>query len=225
MDLIRTLEQEEIARLEQDGAGFRAGRHRHRQRQRRRRHPQARAGLRRRRHRQAQPRAELQLHRAQDLERRRRGAHVPALQPADRVDRGQAPRRRAPRQAVLPARPLAASRRASRKSWPDDVGLRCRPQRRAAARSEFPAQPKAGLARLHVVVLKPRLSIPQDVPVVGVDDHLPALDVPAMQAQALRARFATPPVGSRSSISSGASASAQPAHASVLVPLWSWATS
>src|SRR5690606_8257313 len=33
-----------------------------------------------------------------------RGAHVPAVLAADRVDRGQAPRQRASRQAVLPAR-------------------------------------------------------------------------------------------------------------------------
>ena len=44
-------------------------------------------------------------------QRRRRGAHVPDLFAADRLDRGQAPRRRAPRQALLPARPLGKSAR------------------------------------------------------------------------------------------------------------------
>ena len=39
-------------------------------------------------------------------ERRRRRAHVPDLLAADRLDRGQAQGRRAPREALLPARPL-----------------------------------------------------------------------------------------------------------------------
>ena len=106
MNIIETLEKEEIARLGQDDSRVRAGRHRHRQRERRRRRAQARAGLRRRRHREAQPRPQFVVHRAQDLERRRRGAHVPDLFAAARLDRGQAQGRCAPRQALLPARPL-----------------------------------------------------------------------------------------------------------------------
>ena len=39
-------------------------------------------------------------------QRRGRGAHVPDLLAADRVDRGQAQGRRAAREALLPARPL-----------------------------------------------------------------------------------------------------------------------
>ena len=58
-------------------------------------------------------RPELQLHRAQDLLRRGRRARVPAVLARARRDRGGAPRRGAPRQALLPARPHAASRRAS----------------------------------------------------------------------------------------------------------------
>src|SRR6185369_12971927 len=49
---------------------------------------------------------ELQLHRSQDLQWRRRGTHLPDLQPLDRLDRSQAPRRRPPRQALLPAQPF-----------------------------------------------------------------------------------------------------------------------
>lgn len=54
------------------------------------------ADLRRRGHRPPQPRPQLLLHRAQDLLRRGRGAHVPALLAAGRIDPGRAPRRRAP---------------------------------------------------------------------------------------------------------------------------------
>ena len=49
-------------------------------------------------------------------QRRRRGAHVPDVFAAARLDRGQAQGRRAPRQALLPARSLRASRRGSAKS-------------------------------------------------------------------------------------------------------------
>ncbi len=65
----------------------------------------------------AQPRPELVVRRAQGLERRRRRAHVPDFtRPTIAVDRGQAARRRAARQALLPARSLAASRRVSGRS-------------------------------------------------------------------------------------------------------------
>ena len=146
LDLIATLEQEEIARLNKTIPPFAPGdtvivsvnvvegtRKRA-------------AGLRRRRHRQAQPRPEQQLHRAQDLQRRRRRAHLPALQPADRRHRGQAPRRRAPRQAVLPApaqRQVGAHQGKARLS-------RARPRRsrgsRAADASSAPAAGRAALA-------------------------------------------------------------------------------
>ena len=56
-----------------------------------------------RRHRQAQPGPQLILHRAQGVPRRRRGAHLPGPQPDDRIHRGQAPRRCAQGQALLPA--------------------------------------------------------------------------------------------------------------------------
>ena len=50
-----------------------------------------------------QPRPQLLVHGAQDLARRGRRARLPDPQPVDQRDRGQAPRQRAPRQAVLPA--------------------------------------------------------------------------------------------------------------------------
>ena len=172
MNLIQTLEQEEIARLGKTIPDVRPRRHGDRQRQRRRRHPQARAGLRRRRDRQAQPRPELELHRAQDLQRRRRRAHVPDLQPADRLDRSQAPRRRAPRQAVLPARALGqvgahqgkagltrSRRRRSRAGLP------------SAAADAAPGGFSLGL-RSPVSRCPPWPSSfdPRSLPVIGVDD-------------------------------------------------------
>ena len=53
---------------------------------------------------------EQQLHRSQDQLRRRRGARVPALFAVDRRHRRDPPRRRAARQAVLPARPVRQTR-------------------------------------------------------------------------------------------------------------------
>jgi large subunit ribosomal protein L19 len=50
--------------------------------------------------------------------RRRCRTHLPVVLAADRLDRGQAPRRRAPCQAVLPAQSLGQDRRGSKKSCP-----------------------------------------------------------------------------------------------------------
>ena len=108
MNIIQQFEAEQIARLTRDPrrAGLRARRHAARRGEggRGRAHPHP--GLRGRLHRALQQGAEQQLHRAQDQLWRGRGARVPALLADDRGDRGGAPRRRAPRQAVLPARPL-----------------------------------------------------------------------------------------------------------------------
>ena len=73
--------------------------------------------VRRRLHRPRQQGREFELHRPQDFVRRRRRARLPALLAGDRFDRGRPPRRRAPRQALLSARPprqIGAHRRASR---------------------------------------------------------------------------------------------------------------
>ena len=95
----------------QDDPRVRAGRHRDRQRQRRRRRAQARPGLRRRRHRQAQPRPQLVVHRAQDLERRRRRADVPDLFAADR----RRSRSSAAATCAAPSSTTCATARASRR--------------------------------------------------------------------------------------------------------------
>ena len=112
MNIIQRYEAEQIARLTADPRGARLRARRHGARRGEggggRAHPHP--GLRRRVHRALQQGAEQQLHRAQDQLRRGRGARVPALFAADRRDRRGAPRRRAARQAVLPARPVAASR-------------------------------------------------------------------------------------------------------------------
>ena len=60
---------------------------------------------------------------------------------------------------------------------------------------------------------------PQDIPVVAIDDHLPALDILAMQAQALRARFITPPSWEPEFQLERRLVERHPAHASVLIPL------
>src|SRR3954469_5479456 len=87
-------------------SGFLARRYRHRQRERGGRRKKARAGVRGHGNCEAQSRPQLFLHRAQDLLRRGRGAHVPDLLAAHSLRRGEAQRRSAPRQALLPAQPL-----------------------------------------------------------------------------------------------------------------------
>ena len=82
-----------------------ARRHHPGQRQGRRGLARARPGLRGRVHRAQEPRHQLRLHGPQDQLRRGRRADLPALQPADRRDRGRAPGPRAAGQALLSARP------------------------------------------------------------------------------------------------------------------------
>ena len=91
-------------------------------------------------------------------QRRGRRAHVPDLFAADRLDRGQAPRRRPPRQALLPARPLGqvgadprealapASREEGRVAGA--AGSRAPPHRRAADCCSKPGSPGFCLASL-----------------------------------------------------------------------------
>ena len=78
------------------------------------------------------------LHRPQAVVRRGRGAHVPGALAEDRAHRGSRPRRRAPRQALLPARPRGPRRPRARAplDGPGRGGLRGRRDaaRRGAAR-------------------------------------------------------------------------------------------
>jgi 8-oxo-dGTP pyrophosphatase MutT (NUDIX family) len=60
---------------------------------------------------------------------------------------------------------------------------------------------------------------PQDLPVLGVDDHLPPVRPASLSPAALRARFAAPPVWTPEIKVERRSSDREPAHASVLVPL------
>mgnify|MGYP000110724201 CR=1 FL=1 len=60
---------------------------------------------------------------------------------------------------------------------------------------------------------------PRAVPVVGVDVHLPAIPLSALQPPALRARFSAPPVWRPEVRDEPHFTDRQIAHASVLVPL------
>jgi len=60
---------------------------------------------------------------------------------------------------------------------------------------------------------------PQSVPVIGTDAHLPAVPDERLVPDALRARFATPPLWEPEIVSDGRLFERKPAHASVLVPL------
>ena len=60
---------------------------------------------------------------------------------------------------------------------------------------------------------------PQELPVVGVDRHLPPVRLSDLSPTALRARFAAPPVWSPDVTFEGKNLHPAPARASVLVPL------
>jgi 8-oxo-dGTP pyrophosphatase MutT (NUDIX family) len=60
---------------------------------------------------------------------------------------------------------------------------------------------------------------PQELPVVGVDHHLPAVRLTDLSPAALRARFAAPPAWSPDVTFEGKNLHPAPARASVLVPL------
>ena len=117
------------------------------------------------------------------------------LQPADRLDRGQAPRRRPPRQAVLPARALGQVGPHQR-----EAGLT--PARRCDRRARQPASTRSA---------PPSSAIPTRTcrPIAAGDASTPA---------ALRRRFARAArVAARDRRSSGASSSASRPRASVLI--------
>ncbi len=67
----------------------------------------------------------------------------------------------------------------------------------------------------------PRITDPQNIPVIGVDDHLPAVRREVLTAQALRLRFEAPPAWSPEIAGDGRrfSLDTEPSAASVLVPL------
>ena len=60
---------------------------------------------------------------------------------------------------------------------------------------------------------------PQELPVVSVDHHLPAISLDQLAARALRSRFHTPPVWAPEITVERPFTEREPAHASVLVPL------
>jgi 8-oxo-dGTP pyrophosphatase MutT (NUDIX family) len=60
---------------------------------------------------------------------------------------------------------------------------------------------------------------PLELPVEGIDDHLPAVALPHLSPEALRSRFLAPPAWSPEIAAERAFGSRAPAHASVLVPL------
>ncbi|HEY8707587.1 MAG TPA: CoA pyrophosphatase [Burkholderiaceae bacterium] len=60
---------------------------------------------------------------------------------------------------------------------------------------------------------------PQKLPVIGVDDHLPAVAPGNLRAEALRRRFATPPIWTPETKTEHRYTERTPAHASVLIAL------
>jgi 8-oxo-dGTP pyrophosphatase MutT (NUDIX family) len=60
---------------------------------------------------------------------------------------------------------------------------------------------------------------PQELPVLGIDDHLARVAEVSLRPEALRARFAEPPVWQPEIVTEHQFTQRQPTHASVLVPL------
>lgn len=60
---------------------------------------------------------------------------------------------------------------------------------------------------------------PREIPVEGVDSHLPAVPLAALQPDALRQRFTTPPVWAPELLAEKKFMDRAPMHASVLVPI------
>ena len=60
---------------------------------------------------------------------------------------------------------------------------------------------------------------PQELPVIGVDSHLPPVSAAELQAPALRRRFRQPPAWAPEIVGEQRFFEREPAHASVLVPL------
>lgn len=71
----------------------------------------------------------------------------------------------------------------------------------------------------HTPLSKLPLFDPRKVPVVGVDDHLPAIDPAVLRPQALQARFAKPPVWTPEVVREPVFTSRDPQSAAVLIPL------
>jgi len=66
----------------------------------------------------------------------------------------------------------------------------------------------------------PRITDPLAIPVTGVDDHLPPVDLARLSPQSLRQRFGAPPVWTPETLGDGARfIQGTPSPASVLVPL------
>ncbi len=60
---------------------------------------------------------------------------------------------------------------------------------------------------------------PQELPVIGIDDHLPDVAADRLSARALRARFDSPPLWQPEIVVERRFTEREPTHASVLVPL------
>lgn len=60
---------------------------------------------------------------------------------------------------------------------------------------------------------------PQELPVIGIDDHLARIPGSSLRAEALRVRFAEPPIWQPEIVAEHRFTERQPTHASVLVPL------
>lgn len=60
---------------------------------------------------------------------------------------------------------------------------------------------------------------PQEMPVIGIDDHLPPVDAGALRAAAVRQRFRQPPAWQPEIVAEPRFLGREPAAASVLVPL------
>src|SRR5664279_2819106 len=87
-----------------------------------------------------------------------------------------------------------ASRRASKKSWPDRALVTGKVQRRP-------------------------LFDPESLPVLGADSHLPPIPAASISAASMRQRFVAPPPWQPESKVERWFSEREPAHASVLVPL------
>ena len=114
-------------------------------------HPQPNPGLRGHRDRPPGLRRARDVHRPQAVVRRRRRAHLPGPLAEDRAARGRRPRRRAPGEALLPARPGRQARPGRRAP----LGDRGRPRdgrgrggrRRSTPRESARRRPRRGRAR------------------------------------------------------------------------------
>jgi 8-oxo-dGTP pyrophosphatase MutT (NUDIX family) len=115
----------------------------------------------------------------------------------------------------MPRRPVFTGRPASRKKPPSGGfffgGI---------AESSTDCRPVGFAARAYAGSMTTLILDPQSVPVVGMDEHLPAVSAERLTAAALRRRFANPPPWQPETRADGRDATIQVrAEASVLVPL------